>query len=102
MAKITSSIAGVFQYPNAKELMKAMPAGAYYHFEAEPLNVYDVNAIALFVYLNSGAQGLPNEPPIKCGYIPKVLAAQLKAANIESVEKGTEKFDQIIVTTKES
>lgn len=101
MAKITSSIAGLWNFKDAKEIMKAMVPGRAYEFKAEPENPYDPNAIALYVVgAMFNAKGEQQGELIRCGYIPKVLAEKLSASNIESITKG-EKYDQIIITTKE-
>ena len=98
---IATKIAGIFKYPDAKETMKFMAAGDGLHFEAEPSNPYDSNAIALFVKtkkLESPPEDLSitDGPTIKCGYIPRDHAAKLKDKKIISVQKGAA-FDSITI-----
>jgi hypothetical protein len=96
--KFTTKIAGIFKYPEAKEVNKKTIAGTPLKFDREPTNPYDANAIAL---------SLPNVDDsglmlgwVRCGYIPKVEAAKLVGVEIESVVKGAA-WDEIIITTKE-
>ena len=91
MNQIQAKIAGVFKYPDAKPMMKEMAHGAAYMWQAEPENQFDPNAIALFV----GGQ----DAPIKCGYIPKAIAATMKADEIQSILKGAA-FDEILIVKK--
>ena len=100
---IPSKIAGIFKYPEAKPIMKNLPAGAELLAEREPTNAYDHNAIALYVEYMTAQDSGPNTPSVgvkqkvKCGYLPKELAAQLKTTPIIKVEKGFA-FDTITVT----
>ena len=61
-------------------------------FEREPTNPYDPNAIALSVKAG--------DAPVRCGYIPAKIAAQLVDVEIESVVKGAT-WDEIVITIKE-
>ena len=92
MTKIYAKIAGVFKYPDAKAPMKAMREGDAYFFEREPTNPFDKNAIALSV-MNEGV-------PIRCGYIPAKIAANLIGVEIESVVEGST-WDEIIITIQD-
>ena len=98
MSKITSKIAGIFKYPEAKILNKNAIAGSTLKFDREPTNPFDPNAIALSLP-NIDASGLMLGW-VRCGYIPKVVAAQLAGVEIERVVKGIA-WDEIIITTKE-
>lgn len=89
MKIINTKIAGVFQYPEGKEGMKKMISGESYSWEAEPENPYDKNAIAIF---------LTGHHPSKCGYVPRVIAAEIGADQIVSITKGSA-FDHITITT---
>lgn len=91
--QITTKIAGVFQYPEAKQPMKALAAGGKYAFEREPTNAYDKNAIAIFATTPIGRQ--------KCGYVPRDIAAKLAGKAVMSIVKG-DGWDQVIVTYEES
>ena len=90
---IKTKIAGIFKYPEAKEIMKAMQPGTLFKWQAEPDNPYDPNAIALFV---AGAADW-----VKCGYVPKAVASSLTANRISAIVKGVESFDAIDITTGE-
>jgi len=72
---IFTKIAGVFKYPAAKPIMKAMKPGDAYNYAFEPNNPYDPNAIALYAEIQQAGADPIQE---KCGYVPKPIAAQLK------------------------
>lgn len=97
--EITTKIAGIFKYPEAKEPMKEMRNSLV--FEREPSNPYDANAIALYITSFTRTNGGNEEKLIrqKCGYIPKEHAAQLRDRKIVAVRRGVA-FDQIIVTVE--
>lgn len=78
---IYTKIAGIFSYPEGKGILKTLPTGQAMILKREPENPHDQNAIA--VYANS-----VDHPPIKLGYVQKVIAAQLKEAEILGVYKG--------------
>lgn len=109
MQEIKAKIAGWFNFPASKEPTKALKPGDALHWRAEPTNKFDPNAIELFVPMaqfavetskvKDMAAELINHNGsdfIKCGYIPKAIAAGLKANRISAITRG-EKFDEIII-----
>ena len=81
---IFTKIAGVFKYPAAKPIMKAMKPGDAYNYAFEPSNPYDPNAIALYAEVEQAGAAPIQE---KCGYIPRVIGAQLKGLALK-ITKG--------------
>ena len=95
---IAAKIAGVFQYPEGKQAMKAMTRGSKILFEREPHNPHDANAIALYAEFmgTQGGDGQPipqnPNPPVpmrvKIGYVPRERAAALKNVKIIAMTRG--------------
>lgn len=101
MSTIETKIAGLWSYPEAKEPMKQKLAGEPYAFQREPENQYDANAIALFERGEiTNAAGDKIGVNVKCGYVPKSIAAQLQNLEIESIVKGSS-FDGLVITYSE-
>jgi hypothetical protein len=84
---LNTKIAWIFKYPEAKEPMKAMQEGDEFTCRAEPDNQYDPNAIALYL------------GEVKCGYIPRDIAAIMSVDNILMITKGNS-FDSIAIHFK--
>lgn len=99
---IPSKIAGIFKFPEAKPVMKTMTSGMDMAFKREPENPHDPNAIAIYAVpmkIESAPEDI-NHPfglPIKCGYVPKEIAAKLKNAEILKIQKGVN-FDMVTIT----
>lgn len=101
---IPSKIAGIFNYPEAKQAMKVISSGHAMAYEREPNNPHDPNAIALYISNGGLPVDLKNPPSpdqpirnIKCGYIPRAVAIMLKDKEILEIKKGSA-FDMISIT----
>lgn len=96
---IPTKIAGIFNYPEGKEPLKATVSGDELILEREPTNAYDPNAIA--VYIKQKVIDLvtnsTTENRVKIGYVPRPIAAQIKDATIIHGFKG-DSWDSLVIT----
>lgn len=86
--KVSCKIAGIFNYPDGKDVLKKLVLGQAMMSQREPSNQHDPNAIAIFT--NSATS------PVKLGYLPRTLALGLKESDVVGVCKAVG-WDEITV-----
>lgn len=74
-------LAGVFQYPEGKAALKKLATGESVIAQREPRNPHDPNAVAILANDVSGVA-------VKLGYVPHIIALQLKERQILGAHKG--------------
>lgn len=91
--KRLTKIVAFFMFPEGKQPMKALKEGDNLTLKREPENPADPNAIGVWVTL-------PNGGEVQLGYVPAIVAANIRHARLGSAFKHPSAWDAIIILYK--